>query len=135
MSSFRTLQFFADELLSKLTDESLESLLAGDVEAVLVLAEPMSAIDPTDGGHRDQIARFRGSLAERAAAMRRTFRAYAIPAGTEMIAGVGVNGTTVAGNSAFLQVPEGTLVKANDLGDGASADIRERFVTWVEAQG
>jgi hypothetical protein len=131
----KTLQFFLNELRSKLSEASQKAIASGDENAVLVLDQPMSAIDPTDGDHRAKVARFRGSLADRLALESRSYRAYAIPAGVEMRQAVGANGVTVAGNSVFLAVPTSVLVAENDLGSGDSAQIREAFVTWSESQG
>lgn len=132
MSGTKTLQFFADELLRKISEESVANL---DVEGgEIVLIEAMSAIELTDVNHRQTVARFRGSLAEKARLSQREYSAYAIPAGTVLTAGVGGNGVTVAGNNAFMNVPEGVLVKDNALGAGDSATIREAFVKWEERQ-
>ena len=130
MSSTRTLQFFLNELLAKLTPESLAAVESGDPDAKVILSEAMSAIDPTDGGHRDAVARYRGGLSDRIALQSRRFVAWAIPAGTEMTQAVGANGVTVAGNSVFLAVDSKVLVDANRLGEGSSAEIRDRFIAW-----
>ena len=131
--SSKVMQLFADVLLRSISEESVANL--GTDGAEIVLIEAVTAIEITDPTHRDTVARFRGTLAEKAQLMSRQFDAYAIPAGTVLTAGVGGNGVTVAGNSAFMNVPEEVLVKENNLGTGNSAAIAAAFVKWAEKQG
>lgn len=121
MSKSIILQFFATDLVAKVEDLSAP-----------VLSEPISGIVPTDGNHRQEMARFRGSLADFAAARSRTYEAYAVKAGAVLTPAEGANGTAVAGQSAFMAVAEGDI---EPLGVGSSAEIRERFAAWVSAQG
>lgn len=132
--SNRTLQFFANEVLLSVTEKSFEALASGDPKATVVLSKPMSAIDPTDGDHRDKVARFRGSVADRIALMNRTYKAYAIPAGIALTLGTGVNDETVSGNAMFLDVPSEAL-EGNELGEGlTSAEVRAAFQAWIARQ-
>lgn len=121
MSKSITLQFFAADVLARIEDP-----------AKPVLTDAISGIVPTDGNYRTDMARFRGSLADMAAARQRTYQAYAVPAGTALAEAEGANGTSVAGQSAFMSVDADVVV---DLGVGTSAEIRQKFAAWLSAQG
>lgn len=131
MSGIRTLQFFADVVLRSVSEADAEALLSDQAETV-TLVESVTAITPTNGQRRTEMARFRGSFADYAKARApREYPAYAIPKGTVLVPAVGSEGVTVAGNAAFFAVPEAILAeKANELGSGTSAEISAAMELW-----